>query len=197
MKHRLSICALAASLSAALATPAAPQATEPYLGEIMIVGYTFCPMGWAEANGQLTSITENEALFSLFGTTYGGDGVTTFALPDLRGRAAADQGTGPGQPTYVQGQSGGTPTFTLTVQQMPQHTHAVMGTSSAGDAASPANGIFATFLNNVYNTAGPATVAFQPNAVGVAGSSMPVGNMQPFLTLRFCVAMQGIFPPRN
>jgi microcystin-dependent protein len=129
MRRTPPLFAIAALLAAGLSTPAAAQATEPYIGEIMMTGYTFCPVNWAEADGRLLLIANYAALFSLYGTTYGGDGRTTFALPDLRGRAALDQGSASGQPSYVQGQKGGATDVTLTVTQMPSHSHLNMATT--------------------------------------------------------------------
>lgn len=199
---------LLAALTAALIGPVpATKATagaEPFLGEIMLVGYSFCPRGWADAAGQLLAISQYSALFSLYGTTYGGDGRTTFGLPDLRGRAPVSVGQGPGLSNRVLGQKIGSETNTLTTNNMPAHNHGVAvtieGNSAPGTSPSPAGGVPALSTNaSIYgpspNTAmnsGMASVT--QNTVG---GGQAVNNMQPTLVLRYCVALQGLFPSRN
>jgi microcystin-dependent protein len=141
MSHRLfAVLPIAASLSVvatfASMSPAAAQA-EPFIGQLMVTAANFCPRGWAQADGQILAISQNTALFSLLGTTYGGNGQTTFALPDLRGRAPIHQGTGPGLSNYLEGQVGGRESFTLTINQMPPHNHGVQATNVTADKGGP------------------------------------------------------------
>lgn len=203
-----SVALAGALLSSAVGVQSASAGAEPFLGEIMLTGYTFCPRGWADAAGQLLPISSNTALFSLYGTTYGGDGRTTFALPDLRGRVAVSLGQGPGLSNYPLGQRGGTETTTLSTAQLPPHTHPVTGQvmalSSTGSSPAPAGNYPA--VNPATAAYGPlpgggSTVAMGANSVtgtaGPSGSGQPVGIVQPYVTLRYCVALQGIFPSRN
>jgi microcystin-dependent protein len=165
---------------------------EPFLGQIILFGGNFAPRGWAFCNGQLLAINQNTALFSLLGTTYGGNGQTTFALPDLRGRVPLHFGQGPGLSSYTEGQVGGAESVTLLATQMPAHTHSQPAT--AGDettnrpnAAVPARG-------GVYaNTPDGSNLA----ATTSAGGGQPHTNLQPYLTLNYCIALEGIFPSRN
>lgn len=173
--------------------------SEPFLGQICSFGFNFAPRGWSLCNGQVISIAQNTALFSLLGTTYGGNGQTTFALPDLRGRAALHQGQGPGLTNRVIGESSGTETVTLLTTQMPQHNHLV----GANSTDSNPQGV-KTPVGNVpgYNDAGPLyapTVngTMLPTMIQPAGGNQPHPNMQPYLVVNFCIAMQGIFPSRN
>lgn len=187
---------------------AASAGMDPFIGEIMIVGFNFCPRGWAPANGQLLPISSNTALFSLLGTQYGGDGRTTFALPDLRGRVPINVGQGPGLSNYQMGQRGGAETVTLSTGQMPPHTHAVTGTVNA--VASPGNSPTPQGNLNAVSTAaaiyaplpaGASTVPMANGTVsgtaGSAGAGQPVPNVQPYLAVNICIALQGIFPSRN
>ena len=166
--------------------------SEPFLGEMRTVPYIFAPRGWAFCQGQLLPIAQNTALFSLLGTQYGGDGRTTFALPDLRGRIALGA-NGP----HPQGQAGGEATVALSAAQMPSHTHAALGAASKGTQASPANGVWAEDSGGASMFAGATTVAMAAGAIGNAGGSGAHGNMQPTLTLSWIIALQGIFPSRN
>jgi microcystin-dependent protein len=167
--------------------------SEPFLGQLALVGFNFAPKGWALCQGQLMAIAQNTALFSLLGTTYGGDGTTTFGLPDLRGRAALGFGQGPGLGNYSQGQTGGVENVTLAITQMPQHSHTVgcfVGDPSTGSPAGQvlANAdIYSATANNVMN----------PSTIGVAGGSQPHNNMPPFLTLNWVIALEGIYPSRS
>lgn len=172
---------------------AAAQA-EPFIGQIMWVPYNFCPRGWADASGQILSIAQNTALFSLLGTTYGGNGQTTFALPDLRGRASVHTGQGPGLSAYDLGEVGGTETTTLTIQNMPAHNHALNAVTGVAGKTAPTNNLLAA--SGSYRASGTGTT-LSPNAVGINGGSQPFNNVQPFLTLRACIALEGIFPSRN
>jgi len=166
---------------------------DPYLGEIRMFGGNFAPDGWATCDGQTVPISNNEALFSLIGTTYGGNGTTTFALPDLRGRAAAHLGGG-----FVQGQSGGSETVTLTTAQLPAHSH-IAEAAPAGTVKSPAGQVWASDRGqNVapYAAASNGSV-MAPTAIGPMGGGQPHDNMQPFLTVSFIIALQGIYPSQN
>jgi microcystin-dependent protein len=169
------------------------------IGEIRMFAGNFAPRGWAFCQGQILSIAQNTALFSILGTTYGGNGQTTFALPDLRGRAAVGQGQGPGLSPYYLGQKAGMENTTLLASQLPAHTHVLNAVEAGGNQASPAGALPAvestgTSLN--YSTAGPST-SLNPNAVGVAGGSQPFSIMQPYLAVNYIIALEGIFPARN
>lgn len=180
------------------AAPDQAQAgADPFIGEIMLVGYTFCPRGWTEANGQLLPISQNTALFSLYGTTYGGDGRTTFALPDLRGRVPMHLGQGPGLSNRALGQGGGSETNTLTVNQMPPHSHSLNALSTAGNNSNPAGRLLADDGSDRIYSTGTPDVSLSAAAVGSAGGGQAVNNMQPFLVMRYCVALQGVYPSRN
>jgi microcystin-dependent protein len=176
----------------------------PFIGLICMFGGNFAPRGWAFCDGQLLSIAQNTALFSILGTTYGGDGRTTFALPDLRGRVAIHPGNGPGLTPRNLGQRGGTETNTLNQTQLPSHNHTASGTVNLGTASNAASGSGA-FLPistgaNFYSTAAGAA---QMNAgavsvtVGNTGNNQPVNNIQPFQCVSFIIALQGTFPSRN
>jgi microcystin-dependent protein len=170
--------------------------SEPYLGEIRMFAGNFAINGWQMCNGQLLSISQYAALFSILGTTYGGNGQTTFALPDLRGRVALHQGTGNGLPTYVTGEAAGSDTVTLISTQMPQHSHQI-NASTGGNQVSPSNnypGNEATPIK-IYSATGP--VQMNPAVVAISGGSQPHPNIQPFLCVTFLIAMVGIFPSRN
>jgi len=185
--------------------------SQPYLGMIILVPYNFAPRGWAFCNGQILPINQNTALFSLLGTTYGGNGQTTFALPNLQGRVPIGQGQG-----HVIGEVGGVETVTLTVNQMPTHTHVITpgglaATSkvknAAGNRQTPvgnvpaieAAGVTATYSDQVPDAsmgAGAIAISGNPTAA-TAGLSQPFDNLQPYLTMSYCIALQGIFPSRN
>jgi len=171
--------------------------SDVFLGSLMLVPYDFAPRGFAFCQGQLLSISQNTALFSLLGTTYGGDGKVTFALPDLRGRVAISSGQGPGLQDYVLGESSGEENHTLSLGEMPQHTHQVFGSGLNG-TASTANGNAFANGQKIYNNANPTQNAqLNPNAAGPAGNSAPHENTMPTLTLNWIIAMQGIFPSRG
>jgi microcystin-dependent protein len=162
----------------------------PFLAEIRIMSFNFPPKGWAFCNGQLLPINQNQALFSLLGTTYGGDGQTTFALPNLQGRVPIDVGNG-----FVLGEISGEETHTLIQSEMPAHTHTVVASSNAADQGSPQNNYWANESSNAY-TASPDS-AMSPSAVTNVGGSQPHENRSPYLVLSFCIALQGIFPSQN
>lgn len=167
---------------------------DPYIGEIRCFGFTFAPQGWAQCNGQLLSIAQNTALFSLLGTTYGGDGRTTFALPDLRGRTAVGSGQGPGQTNRTQGEVGGTETVALTAATLPPHSHTVAASSSA-TTKNPSGSLPAvTGAGSSYGTT--SDLGMGAAMIGGGGSGQPHANMQPYLVLNWCIALVGIFPSR-
>jgi microcystin-dependent protein len=167
---------------------------EPFLSEIRLMSFVFAPKGWALCNGQLLPINQNQALFSLLGTTFGGDGRVNFALPDLRGRAPIHVGNG-----HTLGEAGGEQAHTLTAAEMPTHVHVLNGTSAGGDASVPSGKLLATSPNQLYAAGGGGggLTALEATAVSTTGGSQPHLNMQPFLTLSFCIALQGIFPSPN
>jgi microcystin-dependent protein len=171
--------------------------SSPYVGEIRIFCGNFAPAGWMLCQGQLLPISEYETLFNLIGTTFGGDGQSTFALPALASRVPMHQGNG-----FVIGETGGTETVTLTVQQIPQHTHAPVALAGAGTNASPSNGVWAESSLNPYSATappGPPTppLALDPVSVGQTGGSQPHDNMIPYLAINFIISMFGIFPSQT
>ena len=164
---------------------------EPFLSEIRIISFNFPPKGWAFCNGQLLPINQNQALFSLLGTTYGGNGQTTFALPNLQGRVPIHMGSG-----HTLGEVGGEAAHTLIAAELPTHTHAVTAATGVGDLIVPGNGLVARTPANPYHD--PANLgAMNPASVGTVGQSQPHLNLQPYLVLNFCIALQGIFPSQN
>lgn len=173
--------------------------SEPFLGQIMSVGFNFAPRGWAMCDGQLLPISQNDALFALIGTTYGGDGQTTFALPDLRSRIAIHQGQGPGLSNYALGQAAGVETVTLTSNQMPAHNHLAQATAVTADKATPANNIWAAEASTttfVYGTGTPDS-QMSPSSLSPAGGNQPHDNLMPYLVMTYVIALEGIFPSRN
>lgn len=169
---------------------------DPFIGQIMMFGGNFAIRGWAFCDGSLQSISQNTALFSLLGTIYGGDGQTTFALPDMRGRTPLNQGTLTGGGTYFIGEQAGVETVTLINSQMPNHTHAATGNSADGSQTAPTNGFWGLAANTRYSNAAPGA-GMNPAAIGIAGGSQPHENMMPMLCVTFIIATDGIFPPRN
>jgi len=163
----------------------------PYLGEIRMVGFNFAPVGWAMCDGSVLLIPSNEALFNLLGTTYGGDGRQTFALPDLRGRIPFHQGN-----SLVVGASGGSETVTLVQNQLPTHTHALSANSSSGTQGSPTGGFWAQSSLGQYSTETP-TLNMAAAAVSSTGGSLPHDNIPPFLAITFIIALQGVYPSQN
>jgi microcystin-dependent protein len=166
------------------------------LGEIYLVPYTFSPVGFAECNGQLLLISQNTALFALLGTTYGGDGRTTFALPDLRDRVPVGAGQGPGLSDYTQGQRGGESTHTLTIGEMPSHTHGLGADPGYGGSAGPGGMVFATCFPGIPVFGGSPNATAAENAIGSTGGGAPHNNLQPYLGLKYIIALQGTFPSR-
>lgn len=184
---------LAALLS--LTLPLQAQAQAPFAGEVVCGGWTFCPNGWGECNGQVLPITGYAALFQLIGTTYGGDGQSNFALPNIVGRTMVGQSQGPGTSNRVLGETGGSESVTLTTAQMPTHTHAMVANGGAEKSASPTGKIVGVTPGSapVFSSAAPNTT-LNPAAVSFAGQSRPHNNLQPYLAVKCCIALFGIFP---
>ena len=165
---------------------------EPFLSEIRLYSFSFAPKGWALCNGQFLPINQNQALFALLGTTFGGNGQTTFALPDLRARVPLHEGAG-----FTMGQSGGEQSHTITQNEMPAHSHPIVGTAETNGSIIPtnqsvlANSAPTEMYGKAYN------VALHPNTISSVGGSQPHNNMQPYLVISFCIALQGIFPSQN
>jgi len=164
--------------------------SEPFLSEIKIVSFNFAPKGWALCNGQSLPINQNQALFSLLGTTYGGNGQTTFNLPNLRGQVPIHMGNG-----HTLGENGGSTSVTINTQTMPSHLHALLGDSANADSPVPTSDWLAT-VSNVYT--GPTNLtSLHPASITSVGGSQPHNNMMPYLVLNFIIALQGIFPSQN
>lgn len=177
-----------------------------YLGQIVPFGFNFAPRGFAFCNGALLSISQNSALFSLLGTQYGGNGTTTFALPNLNGRAAIGQGQSSGTSNYVIGQSGGSETTTLTVANLPAHTHTLSAVQAKATTQAPAAGSLLArssdgsavgSLPEIYVPAGTAGTQVALGGVGVTGSGTPASTLDPYLAINYCIATSGIYPSRN
>jgi microcystin-dependent protein len=165
---------------------------EPFLGEIRMMSFNFPPKGWALANGQTLPINQNQALFSLFGTMYGGNGQTTFAIPNLRGQVPIHIGNG-----HTQGETAGSTSVTISQQTMTQHIHIAQGTTTNADTPVPTSNFLAA-ANNMYAPANAGGLtSLDPTTITNLGGSQPHQNMQPYLTISFCVALQGIFPSPN
>jgi microcystin-dependent protein len=174
---------------------------EPFVGQIIPVGFNFAPVGWFLCQGQLVSIAEYTVLFQLIGTTYGGDGAETFGIPDLRGRVPLNQGQGPGLSTYVIGELIGTESVTLTSAQIGAHTHPFMTSSKAATLTTPANtsalGVASSGAGIFVYGAGPSNTSLAPGSIGPSGGSLPHENRQPFLAVNYIIAWAGIFPSQN
>ena len=176
---------------------------DPFVAEIRIFPFNFAPKGWAFCDGQILPISQNTALFSLLGTTYGGDGKSTFALPNMQGNAPMQPGQGPGLSLHDLGEMAGVESVTLLESEIPAHTHAQLGQQDLGDLFQPQVGGFPNALarsdnGSIYQSVTNANIvnlAFQ--TLALAGGSLPHTNMQPYLTLNFCIALQGVFPPRG
>jgi microcystin-dependent protein len=170
---------------------------DPFVAEIRIFPFSFAPKGWAFCNGQLLPISQNTALFSLLGTTYGGDGKSTFALPDMQGNAPMHPGQGPGLSLHDLGEMGGSETVTLLQSEIPAHTHALQFSNNDSGVQTPAGQLLAGGVGvGQYAVPGPL-VQMNPNVVAPIGGDQPHNNMMPYLTLNFNIALQGVFPPRT
>lgn len=170
---------------------------DPFVAEIRIFPFNFAPKGWAWCDGQLLPLSQNTALFSLLGTTYGGDGKSNFALPDLQGRAPMHPGQGPGLSLHDLGESGGSETVTLLESEIPAHSHGMSVSSQLGLENTTTSQLFA--MGDGINLYGPANsfTSMSNQALALAGSDQPHNNLQPYLTFYFCIALQGVFPPRG
>lgn len=176
---------------------------DQYLGEIRMFAGNFAPYGWALCNGQLLAISQNTALFSILGTTYGGNGTSTFGLPNLQGTVPIQQGQGRGLTNYVLGEIGGTPNYTLLSTEMPMHNHTIQALTTSGDQPNPSGMVLAnsttpdlTGVPVYVNNAVPNT-SLNAMAISIAGSTLPHNNMQPYLCVTYIIALQGVFPTRN
>lgn len=171
---------------------------DPFVAEIRIMANNFAPVGWAFCNGQILPISQNTALFSLLGTTYGGNGTSTFALPNMQGSAPMHPGQGPGLSLRDLGETGGSSTVTLLTSEIPSHTHTLMSINDVGDSNQPANnGIARSTGAAIYSTTAAPLVQMGAQSLALAGSSLPHNNLQPLLTLNFVIALQGVYPPRT
>jgi microcystin-dependent protein len=172
----------------------------PYVGEIRMFGGNFAPLGWAFCDGQLLAIAENDALFNLIGTTYGGDGQTTFGLPDLRGRLPVHQGTDSTGQAWTLGQATGAEEVTLTVAEMPAHSHFAMGSSDQASTSDPAGAVLATLAaagtQSAYGIRSPIG-ALDPSSLTSAGGSQPHPNLMPYACVSFIISLYGVYPPAN
>jgi len=180
-----------------LGTPKASAQTTPFVGQIEAVGFNFAPQGWLKCEGQLLPIAQYDVLFTLIGTTYGGDGQTTFALPDYRGRTLIGAGTGSGLSTRTLGEIGGTTSVTLSVANLPAHNHSISATTAAGTASDPTNNVYANsgLLDKEYSDT-PNTVMSTTGSVG-SNSPSPLATDQPYLGITYIIATEGIYPSRN
>lgn len=172
---------------------------DPFVAEIRIFPFNFAPRGWAWCDGQLLPLSQNTALFSLLGTTYGGNGKSNFALPDLQGRAPMHPGQGPGLSLHDLGETGGSETVTLLESEIPSHSHALRCSSDDGDLKAPSgNRVLARSIpGTLYSTSNSGLQAMADVALAPAGGDQPHNNLQPYLTFYFCIALQGVFPPRG
>jgi microcystin-dependent protein len=173
---------------------------DPFVAEIRIFPFNFAPKGWAFCDGQILPLSQNTALFSLLGTTYGGDGKSNFALPDMQGNAPMHPGQGPGLSLHDLGETGGSDIVTLLESEIPSHSHTMMAFTGLGNRLTPAANSIARetgATSFVPSTANPPLVTMSANAVTPAGGDQPHNNLQPYLTLNFCIALQGVYPPRT
>jgi len=170
---------------------------DPFVGEIAMVGFNFVPVGWAFCNGQILPISQYTALFSLLGTTYGGDGITNFGLPNLQGRVPIHFGQGPGLSPYIIGQFGGVEAVSLLTTQVPAHTHALNGSTANGTTDTPTGALPAKNASGVPSYGTSANAAMSAAAIGTTGGGQPHSNVQPYLAVNFIIALNGIFPSRS
>jgi len=199
LKTKISIAILGTFMALSVMVPKPAMAgVDPFIGELMLFGGNFCPRTWANADGQLLSISQNNALFSLYGTFYGGDGRTTFGLPDLRGRAPIHIGQGPGLANYAQGQRGGAESLTVGISNMPSHNHEVQGTNQRANKGGPGTDFLAGQDPGrpIYHD-GPPNRIMDPAMITNTGGDQPISKRSPYLALRWCVALQGTYPSRN
>jgi len=170
---------------------------DPFVAEIRIFPFNFAPKGWAFCDGQILPLSQNTALFSLLGTTYGGDGKSNFALPNMQGNAPMHPGQGPGLSLHDLGETGGSDTVTLLESEIPSHSHGFMASQADGISRLPEANLVANMIGvNGYAVPGPV-VSMNTNGIALAGGGQPHNNMQPYLTLNFCIALQGVYPPRS
>jgi microcystin-dependent protein len=173
---------------------------DPFVAEIRIFPFNFAPKGWAFCDGQILPLSQNTALFSLLGTTYGGDGKSNFALPNMQGNAPMHPGQGPGLSLHDLGETGGSETVSLLESEIPSHSHAMRASGDVADNLVAVGNMVAKPLgrgNNLYSTTTTPLAQMWDSAIGPAGGDQPHNNMQPYLTLNFCIALQGVFPPRT
>jgi len=172
---------------------------DPFVAEIRIFPFNFAPKGWAFCDGQILPLSQNTALFSLLGTTYGGDGKSNFALPNMQGNAPMHPGQGPGLSLHDLGETGGSDTVTLLESEIPSHPHSLMGVAVVGTKSLPTGNAFARVSGATpyLPPAGAPLVSMNANALTPAGGDQPHNNLQPYLTLNFCIALQGVYPPRT
>ncbi len=189
--------AAAAALACSAVLPAWGQ-WEPFMGQLALFPYNFCPKNWIEADGQVLPIYQHTALFSLLGTQFGGNGQTTFALPDLRGRVPVGRGQGAGLSNGVLGETGGSEEVTLTTSNLPPHTHGLSASDQAATHAAPSSARALAVTQNAgsYVASAPNT-ALHASSVGMTGGGAPVGIRNPYLVMRWCIALQGVYPSRN
>lgn len=171
--------------------------SEPFLAEVRIIGFNFAPRGWAFCDGQILPINQNQSLYSLLGTTYGGDGRTSFALPDLRGRTPIHVGRSNGGIDHRLGQKSGEETHTLSANEMPQHTHTLRASSASANQGQPTGHVLASSTTPESYREASALAPMASGSIANAGGSQAHENMQPYITLNFCIALQGLFPSRN
>ena len=172
--------------------------SQPFVGECRLVGFNYAPEGWATCQGQLVPISDNDTLFNLIGTTYGGDGQQTFGLPDLQGRVPIHQGTGPGGVNFVIGQKAGVETVTLNGQQMPIHTHPLMASGSNGNTNLLQGAVLAATQTQIYNAISPGPAAvMNSQSITPAGGSQAHDNLQPYLTMNWIISLFGIYPSQT
>jgi microcystin-dependent protein len=171
---------------------------DPFVAEIRIFPFNFAPKGWAFCDGQLLPLSQNTALFSLLGTTYGGDGKSNFALPNMQGNVPMHPGQGPGLSLHDLGETGGSETVALLESEIPSHSHSLNAAAPPGVvfAGDPTTAIARSSGGAIYQTSNAGLVQMNPSAIAPAGGSLPHNNMQPYLTLNYCLALQGVFPPR-
>jgi microcystin-dependent protein len=171
---------------------------DPFVAEIRIFPFNFAPKGWAFCDGQILPLSQNTALFSLLGTTYGGDGKSNFALPDMQGNAPMHPGQGPGLSLHDLGETGGSDTVSLLESEIPSHAHALMGSNQPGEDPQAVGEALARSVGaNLYQASNAGLVTMSDNILAPAGGDQPHNNMQPYLTFYFCIALQGVYPPRT